>query len=63
MIMENGAFAPKDKCSFFHNIFKNMTFQRHQKAAGLGMLNVLVVQSEQHVIYRLMAGEGQGGPS
>ena len=27
----------------------------------MGMWNVLVVQSEQHVIYRLMAGEGQGG--
>ena len=25
--------------------------------------SVLVVQSEQHVIYRLMAGGGQGGPS
>ena len=22
-----------------------------------------MVQSEQHMIYRLMAGEGQGGPS
>ena len=31
--------------------------------AGLGMWLVLVVQSEQHVIYRLMAGWGQGGPS
>ena len=29
---------------------------------GLGMWSVLVVQSEQHVIYRLMAGGGQGGP-
>ena len=29
----------------------------------LGMWSVLVVQSEQHVIYRLMAGGGQGGPS
>ena len=26
-------------------------------------VNLLVVQSEQHVIYRLMAGRGQGGPS
>ena len=25
--------------------------------------SVLVVQSEQHMIYRLMAGRGQGGPS
>ena len=31
--------------------------------AGLGMWSVLVVQSEQQVIYRLMAGEGQGRPS
>ena len=28
---------------------------------GLGMWSVLVVQSEQHVIYRLMAGGGGGG--
>ena len=27
--------------------------------AGLGMWSVLVVQSEQHVIYRLMAGGGR----
>ena len=31
--------------------------------AGLGMWSVRVVQSEQHMIYRLMAGGGQGGPS
>ena len=30
---------------------------------GLGMRSVQGVQSEQHVIYRLMAGVGQGGPS
>ena len=30
---------------------------------GLGMWSVLVVQSEQHVVYKLMAGGGQGGPS
>ena len=30
---------------------------------GLGMWSVLVVQSEQHVIYRLMAIGGQGGHS
>ena len=30
--------------------------------AGLGMWSVLVVQSEQHVIYRLMAGRGAGRP-
>ena len=29
----------------------------------LGMWSVLVVQLEQHVMYRLMAGGGQGGPS
>ena len=28
--------------------------------AGFGMWSVLVVQSEQHVIYRLMAGVGGG---
>ena len=31
-IMENGAFAPKSKCSIFHNIFKYVIFQRRQKA-------------------------------
>ena len=31
--------------------------------AGLGIWSILAVQSEQHVIYRLRAGEGQGGPS
>ena len=36
---------------------------REKGCAGLGMWSVLVMQSEQHVIYRLMAGEGQGGPS
>ena len=29
--------------------------------AGLGIWSILVVQSEQHVIYRLMAGGGRGG--
>ena len=31
-IMENGAFAQKSKCSIFHDIFKYMIFQMHQKA-------------------------------
>ena len=42
--MENGTFAPQDplwkmehlllrrKCSIFHNILENLTFQRHPKA-------------------------------
>ena len=30
--MENGTFAPKEQCSIFHNILKNLTFQRHLKA-------------------------------
>ena len=30
---------------------------------GLGIWSILEVQPEQHVIYRLMAGGGQGGPS
>ena len=29
--MENGAFAPKEQCSIFHNIVKYMIFQRRQK--------------------------------
>ena len=39
------------------------SFWKRKDFAGLGMWSVLVVQSEQHVIYRLMAGGGQGGPS
>ena len=31
-IMENGANAPKSKCSIFHNIFKYIVFQTRQKA-------------------------------
>ena len=30
--MENGAFAPKEHTLIFHNIFKYVVFQRHQKA-------------------------------
>ena len=31
-IMENGAFAPKKaNAPFFHNIFKNMIFERRQR--------------------------------
>ena len=36
---------------------------RERRLASLGMWSILVVQSEQHVIYRLRAGGGQGGPS
>ena len=32
-IMENGAFAQRSKCSIFHNIFKNMIFQRRYNGA------------------------------
>ena len=32
---------------------------RERSFAGLGMWRVLVVQSEQHVIYRLMASGGR----
>ena len=46
-IMENGAFAPKSKCSIFHNIFKYMIFQRRQKALlwskGLNECNKSVI--------------------
>ena len=31
-IMENGAFAPKEQTLHFHNTFKCMMLQRHQKA-------------------------------
>ena len=39
------------------------SFWEREGFAGLGMCKILVVQSEQYVIYRLMAGGGQGGPS
>ena len=39
------------------------SFWERNGLASLGMWSVLVVQSEQHVIYRLMAGGAQGGPS
>ena len=38
-------------------------FWEREGFAGLGMWSVLVVQSEQHVIYRLMAGGEKGGQS
>ena len=41
----------------------NLILREREGLAGLGMWSVQVVQSEQHVIYRLMAGRGQGGPS
>ena len=41
----------------------NLILREREGFAGLGMWSVLVVQSEQHVIYRMMAGGGQGGPS
>ena len=39
----------------------NLTLREREGFAGLGMWSVLVVQSEQHVIFRLVAGGGQGG--
>ena len=41
----------------------DLILREREGFAGLGMWSVLVVRSEQHVIYRLMAGGGQGGPS
>ena len=29
--MENGAFAPQEQSSIFHNILENLTFQRRPK--------------------------------
>ena len=46
-ILENGAFAPKNKCSIFHIFFKNMIFQRRQKGVlwskGLNECNKSVI--------------------
>ena len=39
------------------------SFLEREGFAGLGMWRVWVVQSEQHMICRLMASGGQGGPS
>ena len=41
----------------------NLILREREGFTGLGMWSILVVQSEQHVIYRMMAGGGQGGPS
>ena len=41
----------------------DLILREREGFAGLGMWSVLVVQSGHHVIYRLMTGEGQGGPS
>ena len=30
-VMENRTFAPLSKCSIFHNIFKYILIQRHQR--------------------------------
>ena len=38
-------------------------FWEREGFAGLGMWSIRVVQSEQHMICRLMASWGQGGPS
>ena len=42
---------------------RDLILREREGFAGLGMWSVLVVQSEQHVIYRLMEGGDQGGPS
>ena len=41
--MENGAFAPWEQILIFHNIFKNLVFQRCQKVLLLskGLSNVV----------------------
>ena len=39
----------------------NLILREKEGFAGLGMWSVLVVQSEQHGINRLMAGGGEGG--
>ena len=39
----------------------NLILREREGFAALGVWSVLLVQSEQHVIYRLMAGGGQGG--
>ena len=41
----------------------DLILREREGFAGLGMWSVLVVQSEQHLIYRLRVGRGQRGPS
>ena len=39
----------------------NLISREREGFSGLGMWSVAVARSEQHMIYRLMAGWGQGG--
>ena len=45
------------------NVFRNFKYIHKNiilfNSAGLGMWSILVVQSEQHLIYRLMGGDSQ----
>ena len=44
-------------CTYLHNY--KCVHRERECLPGLGIWSVLVVQSEQHVIYRLMAGRGR----
>ena len=41
------------------NVKTSISFRDREGFTAFGMWSVLVVQSEQHVIYRLMAGRAQ----
>ena len=45
--------------SYWQSLRTSTSFWEREDFTGLGMWSVLVVQSEQHVIYRLMAGGGR----
>ena len=52
--MENGAFAPYGQMLHFHNIFKNLVFQRHQKAL-LWSNGLKPMESQDGPLYILLA--------
>ena len=55
-IMENKAFALWSKCSIFHNNFKNVVFQRRQKALlwSKGLANDTFFQKKANVCFVLV---------
>ena len=44
-------------------VLSSTSFLEREGFSGFGMWRVQVVQSEQHMICRLMESGGQGGPS
>ena len=55
----------KSKCSIFHNIFKYMIFQRHQKVLlwGKGLTWPIIISYNHNQIFYLRAGAGASSAS